>query len=313
MLLSKAAQVAVVVASFVSVAGGSAVEQPANASGTVSVNGKATALHHAYARHDESLEGTLVLITDRAIDAAMLAEESAGFSSGATPSLLDLTKKGEVSGVELLVKDSNQVEMAEVYNKAFDTPAPFSGRHFWYEPYRLSAGWVGGRSRTRGPQTSFKRVWEYDVTFLTTVGQKGFEIATAAALDAQHKASDAREKQRVVAPGAGDEGAMYLAFRRNVDAKNGTALLEQMTASMKSAIVDQMHASAPLDDSTAESWAFMDGMPPGKVEVVGGVRDPDGTTLELMKTKTADGTKTFGTAKLVKEKGVWKIADETWR
>jgi hypothetical protein len=312
MFFSRASQVAVVVVSFLSVAGGFAVEQPANASGTVTVNGKATALHHAYAFHDQKLKGTLVLITDRAIDAAMLAEESAGFSSGATPSLRDLTKKGEVSGVELLVNGSNQVETVFVYNKAFDTPTPTSGPHFWYEPYRLSTGWVGGRSRSPEPQTFFKRVWEYDATFLTTVGQKGFEIPTVAALDAQHKANDAREKQRVVAPGGGDEGAMYRAFRGNVEAHNGKALIEQMTASMKSAIVEQMHTSAPLDESTAGYWAFMRGVRAGKIEVVGGVRDADGTTLELMKTETADGTKTFGTAKLVKEKGVWKIADETW-
>jgi hypothetical protein len=313
MFLSRSAQ-AVVVVSFLSVAGGFAVEQPANASGTVTVNGKATALHHAYARHDQSLKGTLVLITDRAIDAAMLAEESSGFSSGATPSLRDLTKKGEVSGVELLVNESNQVEMAEVYNKAFDNPTPFSGRYdFWYEPYRLSIGWIGGRSRSRQPETFFKRVWEYEVTFLTTVGQKGFEIVNVAALDAQHKANDAREKQRAVAPGGGDEGAMYLAYRHNVEASNGKAILEQMTASMKSAIVDTMHTSAPLNEATAGSWAFMTAVRAGKVEVVGGVRDADSTTLELMKTATADGTKTFGTAKLVKEKGVWKIADETWR
>lgn len=130
MFFSRAAQVAVVVVSFLSVAGGFAVEQPANASGTVTVNGKATALHHAYAFHDQKLKGTLVLITDRAIDAAMLAEESAGFSSGATPSLRDLTKKGEVSGVELLVNGSNQVETVFVYNKAFDMPTPTSGPHF---------------------------------------------------------------------------------------------------------------------------------------------------------------------------------------
>lgn len=49
----------------------------------------------------------------------------------------------------------------------------------------------------------------------------------------------------------------------------------------------------------------------GKVDVVGGIRDADSTTLELMKTETAGGAKTFGTAKLVKEKGAWKVAEET--
>ena len=53
-------------------------------------------------------------------------------------------------------------------------------------------------------------------------------------------------------------------------------------------------------------------MPAGKVEIVGGVRDPDGTTLELRKTVTSGGSKTFGTARLIKEQGAWKIAEENW-
>jgi hypothetical protein len=57
----------------------------------------------------------------------------------------------------------------------------------------------------------------------------------------------------------------------------------------------------------------MKSMPAGKVEVVGGVRDPDGTTLELRKTLTTGGSKVFGTAKLVKEQGAWKIDADNWR
>jgi hypothetical protein len=57
----------------------------------------------------------------------------------------------------------------------------------------------------------------------------------------------------------------------------------------------------------------MQTMPAGKVEVVGGIRDSDGITLELRKTLTTGGSKVFGTAKVVKEQGVWKIASDNWR
>lgn len=294
-------------------AGCLAAEQPVNASGTVTVNGNATALHHAYARHDASLGGTLVLITDRAIDAPMLAEETAGVSSGATPSLRDLTKKGEVNGVELLINDSHHVEMAEVYSSAFNMPTPFSGKDFWYEPYQLESGWAGGRSRTHEPQIFAKRTFAYDVTFLTTIGSKGFEIVNAAQLAAKHKAIDAREGLRLVPVGGGEEGKAYLAYRRDLDAHNGAALLGQMTAAMKSRVANLMHTPEPLDESTTGSWAFMAAMRPGKVEVVGGVRDPDSTTLELTKTETADGSRSFGTARMTRVKGDWKVDDETWR
>ena len=310
MSLVKSAQITVV--SILLAAGGVAAEQAGNASGSVTVNGKATALHHAYARFDAQDKSTRVLITDRALDAAMLAEEAGGMSSGQTPSFRNLTKEGKASGVELFIDAENQVETVEVFHKEFGMPTPTSGRKFWYEPYRVSAGWIGGRSRSKQAETFFKLVWEYNVTFLTTIGPKGFEIPAASALAAARKANDAREAARVVPAGGGEEGAAYLAFRRNLEARNGKALLDQMTASMKSAVAAEMHAST-LSESALGSWAFMETMPAGKVEVVGGTRDPNVTTLELRKTETAGGSKTFGTARLVKEPGGWKVAEDTWR
>lgn len=314
MFFLKFCRAAVVVASFLAAARGVAAEQTSafNASGSLTVNGHTTALHHAYARYDAEDKSTRVLITDRALDAGMLAEESSGTFSGEKPSFRDLSKRGEAAGVELFINRANEVETVEVFNKAFDMPTPTSGHMFWYEPYRLSTGWIGGRSRSKEAETFFKIVWEYNVTFLTTVGQKGFEIPAGPALAAARKANDARESARVVPSGGGEEGAAYLAYRRNLDARNGKALLDQMTASMKSAVAAEMHSS-PLNESVLGSWAFMQSMPAGNVEVVGGVRDPDGTTLELRKTQTAGGGKTFGTARLVKEQGVWKVAQESWR
>jgi hypothetical protein len=301
--------IAVVIASVLVAARGVAAEQASNASGSVTVNGQATALHHAYARYDAQDKSTRVLITDRALDSTMLAEESSGEFSGEKPSFRQLSKSGEATGIELFINGENEVETVEVFSKAFGMPTPTSGRKFWYEPYRLSAGWIGGRSRSKQAETFFKLVWQYDVSFLTTIGPKGFEIPSAPALAAARKASDARETARIVPAGGGEEGAAYLAYQRSLDARDGKALAGQLTTSMKSAIAADMHSS-PLTESALGSWAFMQTMPAGKVEVVGGVRDPDGTTLELRKTLTTGGTKTFGTAKLLKEQGVWKIASD---
>jgi hypothetical protein len=41
------------------------------------------------------------------------------------------------------------------------------------------------------------------------------------------------------------------------------------------------------------------------------LRADDATTLELEKT-AADGKKSFGTARLIKESGQWKVANEAW-
>lgn len=312
MFFLRICRVAVIIASVLVEARGIAADQANNASGSLTVNGQAVALHHAYARYDAHDKQTRVLITDRALDATMLAEESSGEFSGEKPSFRQLSKSGEATGIELFINGENEVETVEVFSKAFGMPTPTSGRKFWYEPYRLNAGWIGGRSRSKQAETFFKLVWQYDVSFLTMIGQKGFEIPSAQALAAARKASDTREAARIVPAGGGEEGAVYLAFRRSIDARDGKAMMGAMTASMKSAIAADMHSS-PLTESALGSWAFMQSMPPGKVEVVGGVRDPDGTTLELRKTLTAGGTKVFGTAKLVKEQGVWKIASDSWR
>src|SRR3954453_13336210 len=150
-------------------------EQANNASGSVTVNGHATALYHAYARYDAHDKQTRVLITDRALDAGMLAEESSGEFSGEKPSFRELSKSGEAAGIELFINDANEVETVEVFSKAFGMPTPITARKFWYEPSRPGAGWIGGHSRSKEADTFFKLVWQYDVSFLTTVGQKGLK------------------------------------------------------------------------------------------------------------------------------------------
>src|SRR4051794_20577969 len=286
-------------------------EQANNASGSLTVNGQATALHHAYARYDAHDKQTRMLITDRALDASMLAEESSGEFSGEKPSFRQLSKSGEAAGIELFINDANEIETVEVFSKAFGMPTPITARKFWYEPSRPGAGWIGGHSRSKEADTFFKLVWQYDVSFLTTVGQKGFEVPAASAFAAARKANNALDASRILPAGGSEEGAAYLAFRRSIDARDGKAMMGAMTVSMKNAIAADMHSST-LTESALGSWAFMQSMPAGKVEVVGGVRDPDATTLELSKTSIAGG-KTFGIAKLVKEQGVWKIDADNWR
>lgn len=308
-VLSRASRAAVAVCLIFFVAPLLVAEEPYNATGTMKVNGATTNLHHAYAYHDASDDTTRVLITNHPVTAALLAEESSGYSKGDGTSFRDLVKKGQFCAVELFVDRTNEVETVMVFDKAFDVPTPTSGHDFWYEPYKMTAPWTGGRSRTKQGQSFFKNNWEYDVTFFAPVGQKTYEIATAASIVAQHK-EVAREAARVVPVGGGEEGAMYLAYRHNLETLDGKALLNQMTPSMQKAAAATMNVPS-LDESVAGSWAFMQSKPDGKVDVVGGVRDPDGTTLELR--KISGDRHTFGTAKIVKDHGTWKVAQEKWR
>lgn len=285
-----------------------AAEPPSNATGSLKVSGRATPLKYAYARLDAD-GATRVLIVNKPLSSAVLAAEASVTTSGKGSPFRDLVRKGEAGGVEVLVKTDGVMETVTLFDKGFDGPLPASGDVYWFEPYRMANGWTGGRARTREPQEFFDTKWEFEVSYFAPFGKKSFDIPSAEAIASQRKEVDAREKTRIVLPGGGEEGAMYLAFHKNMEVGNTKALLDQMTPAMKSAVATQMQAPA-LTNTDLAVWATMHGVPPGKVEIVGGVRDADATRLELR--KTMDRRVKFGTAKIVRHEGRWKVDEENW-
>ncbi len=287
-----------------------ATAQPTNATGTLNVNDSAAGLRYAYAFHDAAAGLTRILITSAPVSAAMLAEEAAlRGTDGMQTAFRDLVQKKAMVAIELFVNADGVMDTVIVFESHFDTPMVASGDEtYWYEPYRMPDGWTGARSRTRTEQDFFDNKWQYDVAYFAPVGRKAFDVPSQASIEAQRKEIDEREKPRIVQPGGGEEGAMYLAFYKNLEATNTKALLQQMTAAMKKAVASEMGV-ATLTESDLASWAMMRSTPPARVEIVGGVRDPDGTLLELRKTGTRED---FGTAKIVKEQGVWKVSEQNW-
>lgn len=301
---------AVLVFSLAIVLPQAAAPVPTNASGALTVNGHTSRLRYAYAFQDAAASFTRILITSAPVSGAMLSEEAAlRGASGAETAFRALVQRGEVAAIELFVNADGVMDTVIVFDRRFDMPTVASGdKVFWYEPYRMPGGWSGARSRTRTEQTFFDIKWEYDVAYFAPLGKKTFEVPSTAVIEQQRKEVDVREKARIVPAGGGEEGAMYLSFYRNLEAVNTKALLGQMTGSMKKAIASQM-AVPVLTESDLASWALMYSTPPAKVEIVGGVRDVDGTLLELRKIGTREE---FGTARIVKEGGVWKIAEQSW-
>lgn len=276
-------------------------ELTGNASGSLTVAGKTVALHHCYARTVAKDAQTEILITSRAIDPAALAT----VRDGDVGALVTMARNGELSAVDLHVSGAGHVDTVSVYSKAFDGMFPTSGPTFWFEPARLGDGWIGGHSRTSKPEDVFGKKWEYNVAFFAPLGREAFAVAAAKQLAPQRKALQASDAKSKLPAGGGDEGAAYLAYRRSIDKGDGAALLPHLSESLKKEIGPSR--------SAVESWAFMQRitMHDAKVEIVGGMRDADATTLELQKT-ASDGKKSFGTARLVKEGGAYKVAAETW-
>jgi hypothetical protein len=283
-------------------------QQASNASGMLKVNGVATELHFAYAFRDGA--STRVLLTPEALPAELLDEE-AGLRDNTVPTpFRDSVVEGQASAIELLVEPDGAIRTVKVFHEAFPGPTPTSGPNaYWSEPYRMQDGWIGGRSRTKQQQEFFDTKWEYEVSYFAPVGKKTFDLPSAAAIDARRSEIEAREGRRIVPPGGGEEGAMYLAFFANLEAGNPKALLAQMTPAMVRSVAEWMQV-AELSSSDIGIWAMSLTTPPGPVEILGGVRDPEGTLLELR--RTAGSRVKFGTARIVKDGGEWKVAEQEW-
>ena len=96
---------------------------------------------------------------------------------------------------------------------------------------------------------------------------------------------------------------------RHLESGNVRAALDQMTPAMVRSIGEQMDVAEPSSSDLA-LWAMSLTTPPGKIEVVGGVRDPDATLRELRRT---NGSRVrFGTATMVRIGGGWKLDRQEW-
>ncbi len=285
-------------------------QQTPNASGTLTVNGVTTQLQYAYAFHDAADGSIRVLIVPKALSPAVLGGETALRDSGGQSAFRGSVAKGETSAIELFITPDGLMQTVMVFDRGFDAPTPSTGDDsYWSEPYRMPAGWIGGRSRTKQQQEFFDTKWEYDVSYFAPVGDKGFDVPTAAAIAAQRKEVGTRETPRIVPPGGGEEGAMYLGFFKNLETGKTQAALQQMMPAMVRAVAEQMQVRE-LSPTDLALWAMSLTTPPGPVEIVGGVRDPDGTLLEL---RRMPGSRVrFGSARIVRDGGTWKVAEQNW-
>ena len=87
-------------------------------------------------------------------------------------------------------------------------------------------------------------------------------MAAAKQLEPQRKTLQASDAKSKLPAGGGDEGTAYLAYRRSIAKGDGTALLPQLSESLKNEIVETMHATAPLSRSALESWERAQGRAP---------------------------------------------------
>ena len=147
--------------------GFAAFAQP-SVSGTLTVDGKPTALKQVYAWHtagffDKTKDDTVVLLTDGPVTAA---EQRDGFA------LRRLAAAGKLCFIRETINAKGQIINFQVGHRAFRMPPSGGSTEHVFEG-KLEGQTISGKVNTRSVQESFDDVkYEYDVTFQAKVEPK---------------------------------------------------------------------------------------------------------------------------------------------
>ena len=154
-----------------------AYAQPGTATGTMTVNGKAFALRHAYASaqpgfFDKKSEDVRVLLTDVPLDEEQRADVFA---------ISRLARSGQLHGIEVVVDAKGSPMSGAIFVEAFNGMASVAGMHK-FEITAMERKLIAGRMFVEGSRTFDQVTWQYDATFSAPIPRAPTAAETAAAL-----------------------------------------------------------------------------------------------------------------------------------
>jgi hypothetical protein len=245
------------------------------ASGTLTVNGKKTALDHVVAvRKDGNVK---VLIGDRDIPAATFADSFA---------MMDV--KG-LSGVTVEITPEGKIPTGSIYSPTltkFGGDFSLAGSHKWEG--KVSGNTIEGTLSVK-PGDFFDNTYEFSTTFRAPIVSAAAAAPPAPVL-----------KGKPLPEGGGDPGKAYVAYILTVRAGNIPQILGAVSgARAKEAKPEDLKQMLPL----------IQAMLPKDIKITGGAVDGDHPTL----TGKEDGGTSTGTVDLVREGGRWKVEKENWK
>jgi hypothetical protein len=252
------------------------------ASGTFTVNNKSVKLDHVYAvprenPFDKKKTDTVVVLTDRALDPAVLRDD------------FGLVRIKDLSAIEVQITGEKEVVSAMLFSSAFEKMNNISatGMHELtttvFTPSRI-AGTISAK-----PSEFFDNHFAYKADF-------DVSVLSAAAL------AEPPPKGTPLGAGGGEPGKAYDAFRKVLASGDVAALRKAVSAE---------RAKAMDDPDFLKMLPLLREMEPKNVKITGGAVDGERATL-LVTAKDEHETST-GTVVLVRERGAWKIADESWK
>ena len=264
----------------------SAIE-PGSATGSITVNGKKTALKYAVAVRvpsslDKKKSQTKLLISDVQVPPAALADTFA------------MMKIKDLSGVEVGIEDDGQITTGMIYSPLLTKMGgSFSavGAHE-LERKDSAADTIAGRLHMSKPDDFFDYTYQYDATFAAKITDGKAAVAAASKTPGKALPADGGE------PGAAYRN--YLAAMKAGDAKKVKSLVAKDRAK-------QMESP-----EFKEMFAMIREMMPKDIKVTGGTIDGGKAYLVLTAKQPDDGTKTSGKCDMVLEDGVWRVEKESW-
>src|SRR2546423_3189723 len=258
------------------------------ASGTLTINGNAVKLTHAYAARkadpfDKTKQVSYILLADQEVPLAAVHDMG---------EMMMYDNEHHLNALELTVTD----EEKQVISVGITSPNLTGMGHFSgvgkqkLDLTSIDANHVAGRIYLEKPDDFFKNTYIYDVKFDAPFSAAPKEPGPEALKGTQ------------LPPGGGDPGKAYMAFTKVLAAGALKALRKALAAD---------RAKSLDDPDFKEMFPMIQAMQAKNIKVTGGA--VDGDTATLMATgKDGDAT-SHGTIAMVREGGAWKVSKESWK
>jgi hypothetical protein len=262
-------------------------EAPGTAKGSFSIDGKAVSLSHAYAmsqpdKFDAKKTNTAILLTEKPLPA------------GALDKLTDLegAQRGERRNSVLFVLDETGKAVREVirHDSLGDMSLQMSGMtHAQVSSTAGPKGRIQGSAKTKEPEEFLDHKYQIDASF---------DAPVQAAMK-EPPVPDAKTGKRLP-PGGGDPGKEYLAFHAAVQKKDASAVRKWKPADMPDV----------SDEELKQGLELMAAMSPPKINVDDGYVAGDSAVLSV--SGIVDGEKQYGTIRMVRSEGAWRMTKQKW-
>jgi len=253
-------------------------------SGSITANGKTTALKYAYAMpkedpFDKKKQATYVLVTDQAVPVAALADEF---------EFMSWRDKANLHGFSVLIDGDKSVVSGNLYDPALKHNG-FSGTGMQkVELTALTPQRIAGTVSIPKPGEFFGDTYQYTATF---------DLPVAAV-----KAPVEQLKGTPLPAGGGEPAKAYAAFSKAVAAGDLKGIRKGASAE---------RAKQMDDPEFKQMLPMIQAMQPKNVKITGGAIDGDTATLQAT---AKDGKETStGTISMIREGGAWKVEKESWK